>query len=102
MHRWPTAMVLIVMLALGAGCRSTTGTSLGQNIDDTGITSKVKTKLSGDRMSNLTRVSVTTANGVVSLTGIVPTGADRARAEEITRSVDGVQQVQNNLQTERP
>ena len=99
---WPITVVLIVMLGLGAGCRSTTGSPLGQNIDDTTITSKVKTKLTGEKASNLTRVSVTTANGVVSLTGIVPTGADRARAEEITRSVSGVQQVQNNLQTERP
>ena len=95
------AVALLVVVGFGTGCRSTTGESFGQNVDDTAITSKVKTKLTGERASNLTRVSVTTVNGNVSLTGTVPTAADRARAEELARSVTGVQQVTNNLQTER-
>jgi len=102
MHRSATVVVLLVVLALGAGCRSTTGTSFGTNVDDTKITSEVKTKLAGDKMASLTRVSVTTVNGNVSLTGVVPTGADRARAEDIARRVTGVTQVTNNLQTEKP
>jgi osmotically-inducible protein OsmY len=101
MHRWTTVVVLLVVLGVAVGCRSTTGESLGQNLDDTKITSAVKTKLSGDRMSNLTRVSVTTVKGNVALTGTVPTATDRARAEEIARGVSGVTQVTNNLQTER-
>ena len=67
-----------------------TGESACQNIDDATITSQVKTKLAAERASNLTRVSVATADGMVSLTGIMPTVADRARAEEITRQVKGV------------
>jgi hyperosmotically inducible protein len=94
--------ILIVALALTAGCRSMTGESVGQNIDDTTITTEVKAKLTGERASNLTRVSVATANGNVSLTGIVPTVADKARAEELARSVKGVQRVTNNLQVEKP
>ena len=100
MRTWLSIFMLVVFVALGAGCRSTTGSSFGQNWDDTGITSTVKRKLAADTTSTLTRVSVTTVNGNVSLTGIVPTAADRARAEEITRSVNGVTQVTNNLQTE--
>jgi len=61
----------------------------------------VKRKLAADTTSTLTRVSVTTVNGNVSLTGVVPTAADRARAEDIARSVNGVTQVTNNLQTEK-
>lgn len=94
--------VLIVVSALVAGCRSMTGESMGQNIDDATITTEVKAKLTGERASNLTRVSVATANGNVSLTGIVPTVADKTRAEELARSVRGVQRVMNNLQVEKP
>ena len=93
--------LLLVILVLGAGCRSMTGESAGQNIDDATITTQVKAKLAAERASNLTRVSVATADGTVSLTGIVPTVADRARAEEITRQVKGVRSVMNGLQIEK-
>ena len=102
MPRSMSVVVLMVMLALGAGCRSMTGESAGRNIDDTTITTEVKAKLAAEKASNLTRVSVTTANGQVSLTGVVPTPADRTRAEEITRGVKGVQGVANNLQVQKP
>ena len=78
-----------------------TGESAGHNIDDSTITTQVKAKLSAERASNLTRVSVATADGTVSLSGIVPTVADRARAEEITRQVKGVRSVMNGLQIEK-
>jgi osmotically-inducible protein OsmY len=93
--------LLFVILVLAAGCRSMTGESAGQNIDDATITTEVKAKLSAERASNLTRVSVATADGTVSLTGIVPTVADRARAEEITHQVKGVRSVMNGLQIEK-
>ena len=96
-----SAVVLTIVLLLGAGCRSTTGESVGQNIDDATITTQVKAKLASEKASNLTRVSVATANGRVSLTGIVPTQAERARAEQLAREVKGVQGVANNLQIEK-
>jgi hyperosmotically inducible periplasmic protein len=101
MHRWTTVVVLLLVLSGAVGCRSTTGETLGQNLDDTKITSAVKTKLAADKMGTLTRVSVTTVKGNVSLAGTVPTADDRARAEDIARRVAGVTQVTNNLQTER-
>jgi len=93
--------LLLVILVLAAGCRSMTGESAGQNVDDATITTQVKAKLAGERASNLTRVSVATADGTVALTGIVPTAADKARAEEITRQVKGVRSVMNGLQIEK-
>jgi hyperosmotically inducible periplasmic protein len=93
--------LLFVILVLAAGCRSMTGESAGQNIDDASITTQVKAKLAAERASNLTRVSVATADGTVSLTGIVPSVADRARAEEITRQVKGVRSIMNGLQIEK-
>jgi hyperosmotically inducible protein len=74
---------------------------LGQHIDDTTITTTVKTKLAAEKGTTLTRVQVDTDRGVVQLSGVVETAADRARAEQITRGVSGVKAVKNNLQTQR-
>jgi osmotically-inducible protein OsmY len=73
----------------------------GQNIDDTTITTTVKGKLAADKGSSVTRVQVDTNRGVVALTGTVESAADRARAEQITRTVGGVRGVANNLQVQK-
>jgi hyperosmotically inducible periplasmic protein len=102
MRKPMSVMAVLIVLLLGAGCQSMTGESAGRNIDDATITTEVKAKLAAEKASNLTRVSVTTANGSVSLAGIVATPADRVRAEQITRSIKGVKTVANNLQIEKP
>ena len=89
---------LIALVLMLAGCQALTGDTLGQNIDDTTITTTVKAKLAGDKGSSVTRVQVDTNRGVVALTGTVESAADRARAEQITRTVSGVKGVANNLQ----
>ena len=80
------------------GCQAITGETLGQNIDDTTITTTVKTKLAGEKGSTLTRVQVDTNRGVVQLSGVVDTPADRSLAERVARGVSGVKGVTNNLQ----
>jgi hypothetical protein len=82
------------------GCRTTTGKTFGENVDDTKVLAEVKTKLAAERLSNLTRVSVDVVRGVVYLSGIVPTAQDRVAAERIARSVSGVQNVVDNLTVE--
>jgi hyperosmotically inducible protein len=89
---------ITVLLGMLSGCTATTGETLGQNIDDTTLTTSVKTKLLADKLVNLTRIDVDTYNGVVSLNGVVSTPAEKERAEEIARGVDGVKKVVNNLQ----
>lgn len=80
------------------GCQAITGETLGQNIDDTTITTTVKGKLAAEKGSTLTRVQVDTNRGVVQLSGVVDTSTDRIRAEEVARRVGGVKGVVNNLQ----
>ena len=43
------------------------------------------------------RIDVLDSNGIVTLTGIVPTVEARERAEAIVRGIDGVAQVINEL-----
>ena len=86
------------LLWILSGCKAITGETLGEQIDDTTITTTVKAKLAADKGSTLTRVEVDTNRGVVQLSGVVPTAAERTQAERIARGVGGVKNVVNNLQ----
>lgn len=92
---------LALALALFASCQALTGETLGRNIDDATLTTWVKSKLAADKAVNLTRVQVTTHDGVVQLTGTVDSLEWRDRAEQIARQVDGVKGVVNNIQVKR-
>ena len=92
---------LVMIVALVSGCQSMTGSTAGQNVDDSTITASVKTKLASEKLSTLTRVEVDTIRGVVSLNGMAETAEQRARVESLTRQVDGVKGVNNNLQVQK-
>ena len=95
----PRVLVALLMLvAFTAGCESMTGRSTGRYIDDKTINAQVKTKLVGEKASNLTRIGVHTVNGVVHLDGIVDSVHDKVVAEELARQVKGVSNVVNQLQ----
>jgi hyperosmotically inducible periplasmic protein len=94
-------MAFWVLLGFLAGCQAMTGRTTGENIDDTTLTTSVKTSLAKDKAGSLTRVDVDTVKGVVTLTGVVPTTADKARAVEVARGVNGVQKVVDNLQVQK-
>ena len=89
---------LLALLMILAGCQAMTGETVGETVDDTGITTRVKAALAADKGSSLTRVGVETTRGIVHLTGVVQSSADRSRAEQVTRTVSGVRGVTNNLQ----
>ena len=74
-------------MALATGRQSMTGKSLGQNVDDTTITTTVKSRLVADRIGNLTSVDIDTNQGVVYLKSNVATPERKADAEGIARSV---------------
>jgi osmotically-inducible protein OsmY len=92
---------MAVLLGMLAGCQALTGQTLGRNIDDTTLTTSVKTQLAKEKLASLTRVGVDTYNGVVTLNGVVTSPQEKARAEEIAQSVNGVKKVNNNLQVQK-
>jgi osmotically-inducible protein OsmY len=71
--------------------------STGQYIDDSVITSKVKTQLAADDFLKSFQISVETYKGVVQLSGFVDSQQAVNKAGEITRNVGGVKSVKNNL-----
>jgi osmotically-inducible protein OsmY len=92
--------VAVAIMMLLAACSSMTGKTLGENIDDAGITAAVKAKLAGEKISTVTRIDVDTNQGVVALNGTVSSEALRTRAGEIARNVKGVRDVVNNLRVQ--
>ncbi|MES2490174.1 MAG: BON domain-containing protein [Pseudomonadota bacterium] len=68
-------------------------------ISDAAITTKVKAKYLEDKRLKDSDISVTTANGVVSLTGTAPSAEAKSAAEEVAKTVEGVLNVGNDIQT---
>lgn len=93
--------VTSVLLFFMTGCQALTGRTMGENIDDSYITTAVKSKLASDKLVSLTRVEVETNNGIVYLTGQVETAEQRSHIGSLTSQVEGVKKVVNNLQVRK-
>lgn len=89
--------ILGMSLMILTGCQSNTGKTAGQTIDDATITASVQAKLTGDKLSNFTRINVDTDRSVVTLKGTVQSMEEKIRAENLARQIDGVKRVNNNL-----
>lgn len=68
-------------------------------LDDTAITAKVKAKFMGEKALDKSDISVTTTNGVVTLTGTASSSHAKSLAENDARMIDGVKSVDNSLKT---
>src|SRR5262245_14246791 len=72
-----------------------------RSASDSTITTTVKSKLASNPDTSALRIDIDTSNGVVTLSGAVPTAAEKAEAERVSRNTDGVRQVVNNLTVEQ-
>ena len=72
-------------------------TTIGMEIDDTVLTTKVKSALLGDQTIKGFDIKVGTRKGVVLLSGFVENQAQIDRAIAITRSVEGAKDVENSM-----
>jgi hyperosmotically inducible periplasmic protein len=82
-----------------SACSSTpTKESGGQYVDDSTITTKVKSDFVLDKTVNATDIKVETFKGTVQLSGFANSQAEINRAVQIARNVAGVQSVKNDIQ----
>lgn len=88
----------VVALTVSACAPTPTKEGTGGYLDDTVITTKVKTELLKDDSLKSTEINVETFKGRVQLSGFVTNAASANRAVQITRSVKGVTAVTNNMQ----
>jgi hyperosmotically inducible protein len=70
-------------------------------VDDSAITSKVKTALAGDPRTKAHQVNVETHNGVVQLSGFVDTPEAKVTAETLASNVDHVKSVDNEIDVKK-
>jgi osmotically-inducible protein OsmY len=91
-------LVLIILVATFMACASTSKQeSTGEYVDDSVITTKVKSLLAADDFLKSFQIGVETYKGTVQLSGFVNSQNAVNKAVEITRSVKGVGSVKNNL-----
>lgn len=79
------------------GCAAGTGERAGGYVDDKVLEGRVKTALLNDPAVSGLAVNVETYKGTVQLSGFVNTSEEKQRAAEVARSVEGVQEVRNNI-----
>ena len=97
-NRFIGYFVLLMLIAAFSACGSTSKqTSPGEYVDDSVITTKVKTLLAEDDFLKSFQIGVETRKGIVQLSGFVNSQQAADKASEITRSVQGVKSLKNNL-----
>lgn len=77
-----------------------TAHTVGEKIDDASITALVKMTLLAHRSTSALNTSVTTTNGVVTLTGKASSAAERELNAKLAGDVNGVESVENLITIE--
>jgi hyperosmotically inducible protein len=80
------------------GEKVATGASAAQEgLANAQITARIKSKMALDESVSASAIDVDTADGVVTLSGTVASGAERARALQLARETEGVVSVVDRL-----
>jgi hyperosmotically inducible protein len=102
MQKLFAALLIAGVFAVAAtGCASDKpmpGKTAGSFVDDSYLTTAVKTKLLGDTGRKAFDIHVTTKDQVVTLRGTLPTAALRDQAITVAKSVEGVKDVVSELE----
>ena len=97
-NRFVGYFILLMLIATFVACASTsTRESTGEYVDDSVITTKVKSLLAADDFLKSFKISVETYKGIVQLSGFVNSQQAVDKAVRIARSVKGVTSVKNDL-----
>ena len=92
------AFCIAITLLTAAGCAATkTQEATGEYVDDSVITSKVKTDIVNDPGLSAAEINVETFKGVVQLSGFVNSRQDIDHAVKLARKVSGVKSVKNDM-----
>jgi len=94
--------VLLMMIAALVACASTSKQEgAGEYVDDSVITTKVKSLLAADDFLKSFEIGVETYKGTVQLSGFVDSQKAIDKAGEIASGVKGVKSVKNNLNVKK-
>ncbi len=91
------AMTAVVLLA-ATGCAVSRGQeTVGAYVDDAGITTVIKARMAESKLVSASSISVETLNGTVMLSGFAKNMTEKTTAESISRGVNGVKSVKNEI-----
>ena len=91
-----TLSALVLLTATGCAVQRGQET-VGAYVDDTGITSLVKSRFVENKQVDAGAISVETLKGTVMLSGFAKSANERTTAESIARGVKGVTGVKNDI-----
>jgi osmotically-inducible protein OsmY len=92
----------VAAIALTSGCAIERRQEIvGGYVDDSAITTTIKTRMVEDKAVDAAAIGVETLNGNVQLSGFAKDRLEKQTAENIAIKVKGVKSVQNNI-TVRP
>jgi osmotically-inducible protein OsmY len=93
-----SAFLLAIAFTSISGCAATeTRESTGEYVTDSWITTKVKAALVKDPVVKATEVNVETFKGTVQLSGFVSSNAARSQAVVVTRGIEGVTGIKDDM-----
>ncbi len=92
------ALVTTLVLATASGCAVTRGQQdVGAYVDDSAITTNIKTRFATNEAVDATSIHVETLNGTVMLSGFAKNAAEKETAAKLAWKVDGVKAVKNEI-----
>lgn len=92
------SLFCIGLITASLGCAATSKhASTGQYVDDSVITTKIKTAIFNEETLKSLQINVKTFKGEAQLSGFVDSARNVAKAGEVTRRVEGVVSVRNDL-----
>jgi osmotically-inducible protein OsmY len=93
-----SAILAALAMATTLGCASTAKSeSTGEYIDDSAITTKVKSAILGEPTLKSAEINVETFKGIVQLSGFVSSSANVETAITVAKNVGGVKSVKNDM-----
>lgn len=91
------ALFAVSAVELGGCAVARDQSTVGQFVDDSAITTRVKARFAESPVVSAMALNVETLNGVVQLSGFAKNATERTTAEQIAREVPNVKSVKNNI-----
>ncbi len=96
--RTTIAAAIAAAALITTGCAVTRGQeTVGAYVDDTTITTQVKSRFVENKQVDASSITVETLNGTVMLSGFAKDSTEKETAESIARRVNGVKSVKNAI-----
>lgn len=90
-------LTLFLLTVIVSCADNTKHESTGEYLDDTVLTTKIKSTFLGDSRLKMLDINVKSYKGTVQLSGFIDTQKEADRAVQLARTIKGVKAVNNSL-----